>query len=58
MGCPTSGRAMGEWKDGKHDGKGFRMYSNGGEFKDHEAYNGQWKDGKRHGEGLDWVILH
>ena len=49
----------GEWKDGKHHGKGKMTYANGdvydGEWEDGKmtyadgvVYNGEWKDGKKH----------
>ena len=35
----------GEWKDGKHHGKGIYTWPDG-----HE-YNGEWEEGKEHGMG-------
>jgi hypothetical protein len=36
----------GEWKEGKKDGKGVRMW-----FGD-KRYDGEWKDGEQHGHGV------
>ena len=35
----------GEWRDGRFDGQGAKLYSRGG------GYKGTWAEGKRHGVG-------
>jgi tetratricopeptide (TPR) repeat protein len=42
----TYSRYEGNWKDGKENGKGKMMYSDG------RKYDGEWKDGKQNGKGI------
>lgn len=62
--CPSSGykhncfgtyifidgsKYVGEFKDGKFNGKGTATYISG------NKYVGEWKDGKRHGQGISYI---